>query len=103
MKIEITLTTFYARGDERRFFQGLSEIRGVTNFEGKGRNLIVTLNVRYLNREQLFEFIALLWRYNIPLCPLNFLAKSKKFEWINDEKYYWYSSMFGTHSPRSSD
>ena len=37
MQIEITLTAFYAKGDEWRFFQGLSEITAIKDVRGVGQ------------------------------------------------------------------
>ncbi|MFZ6755510.1 hypothetical protein ACO0KY_19320 [Undibacterium sp. Dicai25W] len=94
MQIEITLTKFYAKGDERRLFQGLSEIAAVSNVHGRGRGLIFELNLRLLGKESLWELLALLYRYGISLAPFKVLASSKKFSWLDDKKSYWYKNMF---------
>ena len=94
MQLEIGLTPFYAKGDERRFFQGLSEIAAITDVRGVGRGLILRINVRSLNKETLIEFIALLRRYGISLAPLSVLAANKRFGWLKDERFNWYKNMF---------
>jgi hypothetical protein len=98
MQLEIDLSVFYAKGDERRFFQGLSEISAIKDVRGVGRGLIIQVDIRSLNKEALRELIALLWRYGISLSPLRVLAENKKFVWLNDVGFYWYKSMFDTHS-----
>ena len=40
MFFQITLTSFYSAGDERRFFLGLKEIVAITDLRGVGRDLI---------------------------------------------------------------
>jgi len=95
MKIEIRLTPFYSRGDERRLFQGLEEIDCVKNIQGVGRGLIFDVNLNQLGREKLFELIALLWRYQIDLQPLRQLAeRNKKFAWLAEPHFYWNANMF---------
>ena len=61
MQLEIGLSRFYAKGDERRFFQGLSEISAIKDVRGVGRGLVIRITVRDLNREAVDELIALLW------------------------------------------
>jgi hypothetical protein len=94
MQIEITLLTFYAKGDERRFFQGLSEIPAITDVKGVGRGLHLEINVRSLSKESLIELIALLRRYEISLVPLSVLAANKRFLWLDDNKWSWHGKMF---------
>lgn len=95
MKIIIDLTTFYSMGDERRFFQGLSENPSVSKVRGIGRQLEMTLTLNRLNKDGLRDLIALLWRYGIPLAALSGIAEKPRFAWLNDERCYWYKSMFG--------
>jgi len=95
MQLEIGLSTFYSMGDERRFFQGLKDISAIKEVRGVGRGLILQVDIRSLNKEAVRELIALLWRYGISLSPLKVLtANNKKFAWLNDERCYWYKSMF---------
>lgn len=94
MKILINLTTFYSLGDERRFFQGVNENPAVSNARGIGRQLEVTLVLNRLNRDAVRDLIALLWRYGVSLVALSGLADKERFKWLDDERYYWYKSMF---------
>ena len=94
MKILINLTTFYSLGDERRFFQGLNENPAVSNTRGIGRQLEVTLVLNRLNRDAVRDLIALLWRYGVSLVALSGLADKERFKWLDDERCYWYKSMF---------
>jgi len=81
-------------GDERRFFQGLKEIAAIRHIQGVGRGLLIDIDIRYLNKDALWDLIALLWRYEIPLTPLQELATRKRFAWLRDERFYWHKSMF---------
>ncbi|BBE51950.1 hypothetical protein OYT1_ch2437 [Ferriphaselus amnicola] len=99
MQLEISLTTFYSIGDERRFFQGLKDIEAIKEIRGVGRGLIIKIEMKALNKEMLRELIALLWRYGISLAPLKvFASNNKKFTWLDDERCYWYKSMFETEA-----
>ena len=106
MQIEIQLTTFYSRGDELRFFQGLKEIGCIQNVKGVGRGLVFDIALSRLRKENLFELIGLLWRYQIDLTPLRALSeKNKKYAWLTETKFYWHEKMYshnikhGEHSP----
>lgn len=95
MQLEIGLTTFYSKGDEQRFFQGLTDISAIKEIRGIGKELVVQLDTRSLSKEALRELIAVLWRYGISLYPLRVLAENRKFAWIAEEKFYWHKNMFG--------
>jgi hypothetical protein len=100
MKLEIQLTSFYSRGDERRFFLGLSEIDCIKNIKGVGLGLVFDVDLNRLSKEKLFELIALLWRYQIDLMPLRLLSESrKKFAWLSEPQFYWHASMYPQAKP----
>ena len=94
MQLEIDLSTFYSKGDERRFFQGLNDIPAIKDIRGVSRGLVVQVDMHSLSKDAMRELIALLWRYGISLYPLRVLANNKKFVWLSDEKFYWHRSMF---------
>jgi hypothetical protein len=94
MIIEISLGSFYSRGDERRFFSGLRNISAIEEVRGIGRNLLLMVNLRRLSVEEARELLALLWRYGIPLSPLFPLSKKKRYQWLNDVRGYWYRCLF---------
>lgn len=93
MKLMIDLNSFYSAGDEHRFFQGLDDNAAVSGYRGIARQLEVSIVLKRLNRDTLRELIALLYRYQIPLIPLAPLAKSTRFAWVEDERWYWHHSM----------
>jgi len=88
VNISITLTDYYSRGDEDRFFAGLDSIAAVTDYKGVVQQLILEINEQVLDNAMLRELIALLTRYNIDLTPLSVLANNKDFEWISEPRYY---------------
>lgn len=94
MKLTIDLTTFYSDGDERRFFHGLRENPAISGFRGVAQQLEITIVQSRLNHAALRDLIALFWRYQIPLSPLSKIANIRRFEWLNNDKWYWYKSMF---------
>lgn len=85
-------------GDERRFFQGLSENAAVSKIQGVGRQLEVMLVLNRLSNDGLRDLMALLWRYGIPLAALSEIAEKARFRWLDDKRGYWYKSMFGGSS-----
>lgn len=94
MILQITLGSFYSRGDERRLFMGFKEIAAIRSVQGVGRDLLLDMDLVSLKKEEMRELLALLWRYEIPLAPLRGLAEKKKFTWLNDPQGYWYSAIF---------
>ncbi|MCA1247168.1 hypothetical protein [Massilia sp. MS-15] len=95
MELRIRLQGFYSPGDERRFFDGLLGLAGVAGCRGEGRDLLVALDLRRLNRDAMRELVALLWRYRIGLAPLRALAGKARFAWLDDPRAYWHAAMFG--------
>lgn len=95
MIVEIELQTFYSEGDESRFFEGLRGNKAVKGSRGVGRNLLLTVDPKALNRDRLWDLISLLWRYGIPLRPLRTLASAKRFASFKDKRMYWYDELFG--------
>jgi hypothetical protein len=103
MILQLALSSFYSRGDERRLFQGFEEIAAIRNVQGVGRDLLLDIQVAALSKEAMRELLALLWRYEIPLAPLRIFAEKKKFDWLNDSQGYWHSAMFtGTVRPMAA-
>lgn len=94
MDVEIALGRFFSQKDEGRFFQALKENKAITNMEGAGVNLIVSLEMKKLSNGELKDFLAVLYRYQTPLAPLYFLADRKRFSWLNDSRKYWFDSLF---------
>ena len=94
MKFTIDLQPFYSKGDENRFFQGLKENRAVLSFRGVGSQLILDVSLKLLGRDSLWEIIALLWRYGVPLAPLAPLSEKPRFGWLNQHHFFWHSDMF---------
>ena len=94
MILQIELSSFYSRGDERRLFMGFKEIAAIRGVQGIGGDLLLDIDVARMNKEAMRELLALLWRYEIPLAPLRAFAEKKKFIWLNDPEGYWYNAMF---------
>jgi hypothetical protein len=100
--LQISLSSFYSQGDERRLFQGFKEIAAIRSVQGVGRDLLLDIEVAALNKEAMRELLALLWRYEIPLSPLRVFAEKKKYAWLNDSQGYWHSAMFKSVNPASA-
>ncbi len=101
MTVEIDLGLFfYSKGDEARFFQGLQSIPAVKKVTGLGRGsrssvLRLDIDPRLLTKARLWDLVALLRRYGIPLAPLRRFAKARKFAWHRQE-IYWHRNVYRT-------
>ncbi|WP_310311836.1 hypothetical protein, partial [Paraburkholderia terricola] len=92
----------HRHGAKLRFFRNsplgcpglLDHYTAIRHIQGVGRGLLIDIDIRYLNKDALWDLIALLWRYEIPLTPLQELATRKRFAWLRDERFYWHKSMF---------
>jgi hypothetical protein len=94
MILKIDLMMFYSKGDERRFFEGLSEVAAIKSVRGVGPGLEIQVSIRELNKDALLDLIALLRRYGISLAPLAPLAENKRFSWLQNERFNWHKNMF---------
>jgi hypothetical protein len=94
MLVKIKLSRFYSAGDEMRLFEGFKAVPAVRGVRGEGRDLLLDIRLKDLTSDAVRELVALLFRYKISLSPLRFLSERKKFEWLNNEKGFWYKSMF---------
>ncbi|QJQ00945.1 hypothetical protein [Herbaspirillum rubrisubalbicans] len=61
MDVEIALGTFYHSRDEDRLFRGFEKNRAIKKVEGVGRNLILSIEMKKLNREELSDLFSLLF------------------------------------------
>ena len=57
-------TTFYSHLDEALFFSALNQISAVKSFEGKGRDLLLSVPTR-MSRKAFHELNGLFIRYKI--------------------------------------
>lgn len=94
VSVRISLSSFYSKGDENRFFWGLEQNPAVVHFRGVETDLVVRLEGHALDRMAAKDLIALLWRYGISIKPLAVLFSHKKYSWVRDKKGYWYKSLY---------
>lgn len=85
MIVEIELgVLFFSKGDEARFFRGLTDNRAVKKVVGMGRGpgrpsvLALSIDARALTKDRLWDILALLRRYGISPTPFRGLARARK-------------------------
>ena len=86
---------FYHRGDERTFFEWLSRIPCVANFDGNGRDGLVIRLKRRPGEDDLRQLLALCHRYGADMRQLAKFETAKNRSWFRDPKKYWYKAVFG--------
>jgi hypothetical protein len=90
----IELGPFYAGADEAAFFHWLKAIEGVLRVEGKPYGLLVHLKTMHLSDDSLRDFIALHYRYSLPMRNLRLFKHDQNTHWFYDKNAYWYENIF---------
>lgn len=85
-------TIYFSQKDEDHFFQWLQSLQAVKNVVGTPDGLEVTLE--NLDRDSLYDLIAIMTRYDIDKKCLATLCNSENEDWFKDKKKYWYKSIF---------
>ena len=85
---------YYSRGDEAAFFAWLGGIGCVSGFEGRLRDLNITLARRPTDAE-LREFLALFHRYGVDMRQLARFETRTNRSWFRAEEMYWHKAVFG--------
>jgi len=83
---------YFSQKDEGHFFQWLQSIQAVTNVVGTPNGIEVTL--QNIDKDTLYELIAITSRYGIDKKCLAALCNSENETWFKDKNKYWYKSIF---------
>jgi hypothetical protein len=87
--------TYYSQGDEKVFFDWLQSISCVEGVGGRLRDVHITLKSDP-GRYQLWELIALFYRYRMNMKPLAALKTNRNAAWFDDSKMFWHARVFGS-------
>jgi hypothetical protein len=94
---------FYSYQDEKHFFDWLESIDGVKRVIGGPEGLSVQLKRNGLNRQDLYDLIALLMRYGVDMHGLKDFVTPRNRAWLTNRSAYWYTKIFGGTSRKTTE
>ena len=91
---------FYHLNDERIFIEWLSSLPCVARVGAeRGDGLVVRLK-RRPGKDDLRQFLALLYRYRADMRQLAKFETAANRSWFKDPKKYWYREVFSKERPQ---
>ncbi|MBJ6727586.1 hypothetical protein [Geomesophilobacter sediminis] len=93
--LEAQGVVFFSQHDEAAFFEWLGKLDCVTNYEGAGIAIDISVEKDKVDEVQMRELLSLFNRYKINMNELAVLDCPEFSTWLHDEGGYWYKSMFG--------
>ena len=90
--------SYYSQLDEAAFFKWLESIEGVKRIIGTPNGLLVTLRTSKLSEVSLRDFLALHWRYKLPMKDLGKFLNSSNERWFSNSATYWHQAVFGPNA-----
>lgn len=94
MLLECVSVSFYSDGDEKMFFEWLSEIKSIKKIYGEGCSLFVDV-VDTVTDDDLRELVAIFFRYNVTMSQLKcFLTPDNKAWFQGNKESFWYKRVF---------
>jgi hypothetical protein len=94
---------FYSYQDEKHFFDWLESIDGVKRVIGGPEGLSVQLKRNGLNRQDLYDLIALLMRYGVDMHGLKDFVTPRNRAWLTNRSACWYTKIFGGTSRKTTE
>ena len=87
---------YYSVGDKDTFFEWLKQISAVVSFKGIGETLYIHIKDKEISKNDLYELLALFYRYNIKNAKqLSMFLNEKNKEWFFDNTYaFWHEKVF---------
>ncbi|MCK5632675.1 hypothetical protein KAH94_02930 [bacterium] len=87
---------YYSEGDKDTFFEWLKKIPAVIDFKGVGETLYIYIKDKEISKNDLYELLALFYRYNIKNAKqLSIFLNEKNKEWFFDNTYaFWHKKVF---------
>lgn len=82
---------FHSYLDEEAFFEWAMKIHCVDNMD-KG---YFHIKSKRLSKSDLYDLIAIMTRYQLPMKELQQFCNSKNEHWFKNKDMYWYQSVFG--------
>ena len=86
---------FYHASDERAFFEWLARIPCVKSYAGDGKRGLVVHLKRRPGRDDLWQLLAICYRYGVDMRQLAKFETAKNRDWFCDPQKYWHRAVFG--------
>jgi hypothetical protein len=86
---------YFSDGDKSRFFSGLTNNVAYLDVKGYGTELHIKLDARKLNREALYDLVALFFRYKVDMKELKPLLNSRTTPWLETYVPDWLDLITG--------
>ena len=92
IKIDLSGTvTYLSEMDEFHFFKWAGAIKSINKIE----NGYFYVNSKNINKSDLRELIALMYRYKMRMSMLSVFCNKKNEHWFKVKGTYWYKPIFG--------
>ena len=87
---------FYSEGDELIFFEWLKRIPAITNINGVGDEIQLSIDSNTtIDDQSLRELLAIFYRYKIDMMQLSQFRDKANEGWFYDNKSaYWHRGVF---------
>jgi hypothetical protein len=85
--------SYFSQRDANHFFGWLQETNFIKNVKGVHHSLFLTIEGE-IEREELYNLIALFTRYQMDLRELRGLCEKHNNKWFRSKKVYWHEAMF---------
>ncbi len=98
-----TQVSFYHQNDERAYFEWLERIACIETFQSDGQRGLVVYLKRAPRDEELWELLAVCFRFGVDMRQLAKFETEKNRAWFRDPQKYWYQGVFkGPSGPVAS-
>lgn len=87
---------FYSQTDEALFFKWIDSIPSIVDSDGRLDELYLYLNSYDIPGKDLWELLALFYRYNVDMTQLKHFLNKDNREWFYEgPKGFWFDAVFG--------
>jgi len=90
---------FYCQKDKEAFFEWVSKFECVHDVIETGEGIVIDLCNGDLDSSEIWDLIALFYRYTIDMKELQKVLKPRNRRWFLDRKAHWYKDVFGEKGP----
>lgn len=85
---------YYSQSDETAFFNWLNSIACVSEIQGYGSSLEITVHSTTIPEEDLRELIAIFSRYQVDLKQLRVFETAENASWFTqNNRAYWHKKL----------
>lgn len=94
-ELKFPLPVFYSRADEDAFFESIYKLNAVKNVRGESNWILLNLDKKGLEYDEVIRLISLLKRYDLDLAAIKpYLTKRNSVLLRKQPEAYWYQKLF---------